>query len=138
MHARIENGLVVEYPIVNLRQRLPEVSLPADLKDDSALPEGFVYVHPSPLPAFNQATHKVLPKALPTFDGQRWVHAYDVTPLTSSELLEVSTSRAQAALQARRQAYQDEADPLFFQWQRGDATQQQWLDKIAEIKARLP
>lgn len=38
----------------------------------------------------------------------------------------------------RRAAYQEEADPLFFEYQRGDATEQEWLDKIAEIKARYP
>lgn len=38
----------------------------------------------------------------------------------------------------RADAYRVEADPLFFQAQRGEATQQEWLDKIAEIQARFP
>lgn len=38
----------------------------------------------------------------------------------------------------RRVAYQTEADPLFFKWQRGEATEAEWLAKIAEIKARYP
>lgn len=38
----------------------------------------------------------------------------------------------------RKAAYQAEADPIFFKWQRGEATQDQWLAKIAEIKARYP
>ena len=38
----------------------------------------------------------------------------------------------------RRAAYTTEADPLFFKSQRGEATQQEWLNKIAEIKARFP
>jgi len=38
----------------------------------------------------------------------------------------------------RQAAYQKESDPLYFKWQRGEATQQQWLDKIAEIKSRYP
>jgi hypothetical protein len=38
----------------------------------------------------------------------------------------------------RRAAYVAESDPIFFMAQRGEATQQQWLDKIAEIKARWP
>jgi hypothetical protein len=38
----------------------------------------------------------------------------------------------------RRAAYAAESDPIYFMWQRGEATQQQWLDKIAEIKARHP
>ena len=37
----------------------------------------------------------------------------------------------------RQSAYQAESDPLFFKWQRGEATEQEWLDKIAEIKARF-
>lgn len=38
----------------------------------------------------------------------------------------------------RRNAYQNEADPLFLKWQRGEATEQEWLDKIADIKERFP
>jgi hypothetical protein len=38
----------------------------------------------------------------------------------------------------RRAAYIAEADPLFFKAQRGEATEQEWLDKIAEIRARYP
>jgi len=38
----------------------------------------------------------------------------------------------------RRAAYAAESDPIFFMAQRGEATQQQWLDKIAEIKTRYP
>lgn len=38
----------------------------------------------------------------------------------------------------RKVAYHQEADPLFFKAQRGSATQQEWLDKIAEIKLRYP
>ena len=38
----------------------------------------------------------------------------------------------------RSTAYTAEADPLFFKVQRGEATMQQWQDKVAEIKARFP
>jgi hypothetical protein len=38
----------------------------------------------------------------------------------------------------RAAAYRDESDPIFFMSQRGEATQQEWLDKVAEIKARYP
>jgi hypothetical protein len=46
--------------------------------------------------------------------------------------------KSEQAEQARRTAYESEADPLFFKWQRGEATEQEWLDKIAEVKARYP
>lgn len=43
-----------------------------------------------------------------------------------------------AVERARQNAYQQEADPIFFQSQRGKKTKQEWLDKVAEIDARLP
>jgi hypothetical protein len=46
--------------------------------------------------------------------------------------------KSEQAEQARRTAYIAEADPLFFKYQRGEATEQEWLDKIAEVKARYP
>jgi hypothetical protein len=38
----------------------------------------------------------------------------------------------------RKAAYIAESDPLFFKWQRGEATREEWLAKIAEIQARYP
>jgi len=44
-----------------------------------------------------------------------------------------------ADLQAYRQfAYSQEADPIFFMAQRGEATVEEWTAKVAEIKARYP
>lgn len=43
------------------------------------------------------------------------------------------------AVQAARQAaYQRDADPLFFGWQRGDNTEKAWLDAVAAVKAAHP
>lgn len=38
----------------------------------------------------------------------------------------------------RQAAYSAEADPLFFQWQRNEGTEQAWLNKVAEIRDRYP
>lgn len=43
-----------------------------------------------------------------------------------------------AVTAARAAAYIAESDPLFFKAQRGEATNEEWLAKIAEIKARFP
>jgi hypothetical protein len=45
---------------------------------------------------------------------------------------------AAAAKASRANAYQREADPLFFGWQRDENTEQDWLDKVAEIRERFP
>ena len=38
----------------------------------------------------------------------------------------------------RKAAYQAEADPLFFKYQRGEAPREEWLAKVDEIRARYP
>jgi hypothetical protein len=39
---------------------------------------------------------------------------------------------------ARQAAYTAEADPLFFKWQAGEATEAEWLAKRQEIRDRYP
>jgi hypothetical protein len=60
------------------------------------------------------------------YDGQTFSPPTDIAP-TYQEL---------SALRA--EAYRAEADPLFFKAQRGEATMDEWLAKVAEIKARYP
>ena len=38
----------------------------------------------------------------------------------------------------RLTAYQTESDPIFFEYQRGENTEEAWKAKIAEIQARYP
>jgi hypothetical protein len=38
----------------------------------------------------------------------------------------------------RQSAYTSEADPLFFKWQAGEATEEEWLAKRQEIRDRYP
>lgn len=59
-----------------------------------------------------------------TFDGLGWVEIVP-TQRTSKEVDEL-----------RKTAYLYESDPIFFKWQRGEATKEEWLAKIDEIKAR--
>ena len=39
---------------------------------------------------------------------------------------------------SRKAAYQTEADPLFFKWQAGEGTQEEWQAKREEIRQRYP
>lgn len=38
----------------------------------------------------------------------------------------------------RREAYRQESDSIFFKWQRGEATEQEWLDAVEDIRQRFP
>lgn len=59
--------------------------------------------------------------------------------LIPPEILRLSALEpARIAGENRRMAYINEADPLFFKAQRGEATMEEWQDKVAEIKQRFP
>lgn len=56
-----------------------------------------------------------------------------------TKLLEVQKQHElQVAKLNRLQAYQTESDPLFFKAQRGEATFDEWKNKVAEIKTKFP
>jgi hypothetical protein len=40
--------------------------------------------------------------------------------------------------QARARAYRESSDPLFFQYQRGEVTEQAWLDAVQAVKNAHP
>ena len=60
------------------------------------------------------------------YDGQTFSMPTDIKPT----LEQLSAMRGEA--------YRVESDPLFFKVQRGEATMEEWLAKVAEIKALYP
>jgi len=38
----------------------------------------------------------------------------------------------------RRAAYAEQSDPVFFKWQRGEATETDWQTAVASVKAQFP
>ena len=76
------------------------------------------------------------------YAGLEWLDTKQTQPTEAEVTAEVTRLQAELpnkiAKQNRAEAYKQEADPLFFKAQRGEATQQEWLDKVAEIQARFP
>jgi len=121
MHARIENNEVVEYPIVNLAQRLPHLSLPADLTNDQILPEGFVYVNPADVPAYDVSA-QAIDGSVPVKMGEKWFIQYTIRNLSAAEKTELTLVKSNE-IRALRNEKLAECD-----WtQLGDAT----VDKSA-------
>jgi hypothetical protein len=51
----------------------------------------------------------------------------------------VQTETARASVeQERAQAYRETSDPIFFEWQRGDATEAEWLAAVQAVKTAHP
>ena len=68
-------------------------------------------------------------------DG-KWVYEEEVEPYDSDN--DPVHNQPPSNRLKRMYLYQEESDPLFFKWQRGEATKEEWLEKIAEIKSLYP
>jgi hypothetical protein len=90
--------------------------------------------------------NKIRPEAKWSLDDNRFetlVWLEDDEPPTYQEVLDAweeveITINNQRMERLRQEAYRNESDPLFFKYQRGDATKAEWLAKIEEIKQRYP
>ena len=75
------------------------------------------------------------------YDTLDWL---DDTPKPSQAELDAAwpqvdyDNQVAAVEEARRADYETDSDPLFFEWQRGDGTEQAWLDAVAAVKAAHP
>lgn len=76
------------------------------------------------------------------YSGLEWLDTKQAKPTEEEINAEIAVLQAalpdKIAKENRAAAYKLEADPLFFKAQRGEATQQEWLDKVEEIKQRYP
>ena len=90
------------------------------------------------------ALQSLRPGAQWTLNGDEleWLDTEQAQP-TDAEI-EAEVARLQAlepiriAEASRKAAYQAEADPLFFKWQAGEGTQEEWQAKREEIRQRYP
>jgi hypothetical protein len=75
------------------------------------------------------------------YDGLDWM---DQSPKPTQAELDALWPQVQYETQvadveaARLTAYEQQSDPLFFKWQRGDATELEWREAVAKVKAENP
>ena len=90
--------------------------------------------------------HKIRPGALWSLNDNRYAGLLwkDDSPKPTNQEIIAAWEEIEQELEIkkiqrlRREAYQLESDPLFFEYQRGDIEKQEWLDKVQEIKERYP
>jgi hypothetical protein len=76
-----------------------------------------------------------------TYDGLTWLSEGDAPSEAelSAEWAQVEFEVAYEQVeQARATAYRETSDPIFFQYQRGDATEAEWLDAVEAVKVANP
>lgn len=140
MYAKIQNSNVIQYPytVQDLRSDNPQTSFPSS-HTDAMLASFDVFPVVSTGAQYDQATQVATQEGCEyNADKQRWETSWTVRDKTAEELQAEADARAAQVEAQRAEAYRNESDPLFFKSQRGEVTQQEWLDKVAEIKARYP
>ena len=130
MFIKLTNGKPETYTIGQLRRDNPQTSFPKDIPAE-ILAEYDVYpVKRVPIPQHNSLTQVIRALSPVQIDGE-WVQQWEVTDLPIDSQIENLQS-------ARAEAYQTEADPMFFKWQAGEASKEEWQAKRQEIRDRYP
>jgi len=129
--AKVENNQVLD--VADYRSMFPDTSFGPNGPDAQFLADngclGVTVWKP-----YNQATEKLVSVAPYIEDNQ--VFTIQVEPKTQEEIDAEASAIEATQKAARARAYVIESDPLFFKSQRGEATHQEWLDKVSEIKNR--
>jgi hypothetical protein len=115
----------------------PQTSFPKNPTREMLESYGVYEVEQVDLPAYDSSTHRV-EEGTPVQIENVWTQVWNVIALTPEEITQQQAKYAAQVEAQRAEAYRTESDPLFFKSQRGEATHQEWLDKVAEIKARYP
>lgn len=139
MQVLIQNNTVTKYPYSfgQLKQDNPQTSFPTIPSTDLLEFYGVYEVAQANQPTYDAATHRI-EEGTPALIGGAWTQTWNVIALTADEVTQQQAQQAAKVEAQRAEAYRTESDPLFFKSQRGEATHQEWLDKVAEIKARYP
>lgn len=74
----------------------------------------------------------------PQFNDGVWKQVWSVNNLLPEQITKNINQKNDAAISSRARCYRLESDPLFFKFQRGEASEEEWISKIEEIKQRYP
>jgi hypothetical protein len=138
MYALIINDVVEKYSysIGQLRKDNPQTSFPKNPTAELLADWNVFDVVSIDRPEIDYT--KNVREGVPEKINGVWTQVWQVTDATESEINERLSQQTEQARESRKDAYRGEADPLFFKAQRGEATMDEWLAKVEEIKARFP
>lgn len=129
MYIKIKDNAIKNYPYSEgqLKKDNPQISFPQNISLEILAQFDVYEVVKTQKPSI---TYKQdLSEGTPVNENGVWKQVWNVTDKSIEEINAINESN-------KKQAYIEESDPLFFKWQRGEVTQQEWLDKVEEIKSR--
>lgn len=129
MYIKLNKGVIDKYPysLNELKNENPNTSFPENITDELLAEYEVFKVNQVSQPEYDYTQYVI--EESPNLINGEWHQYWSVIKKTA----DVINATAE---ELRADAYRNESDPIFFKWQRGEATEQDWLDKVAEIKAR--
>ena len=139
MYALISDGKISKYPYGPdyLRRDNPDTSFPVAIPDERLAEMGVFPVAPTAIPSYDPITQNVS-EASPELQDGVWTQVWIVTQASQEEIDARTAARLEELKMMRAAAYREEADPIFFKAQRGEATMEEWEAKVLEIQNRYP
>jgi hypothetical protein len=136
MYIKIKDNQIEKYPysVEQLKQDNLNTSFPANITDLTLNSFDVYKVKSMPQPQIDYT--KNLTEGTPILEDDEWVQVWSVTDASEEEIAQRQAGMLNTVKQQRAEAYRNESDPLFFKAQRGEATMEEWLSKVAEIKLR--
>jgi hypothetical protein len=98
MFAIVDQEVVVEYPIVDLRVKFPNTSFPAQL-DVGSLPKGVVKIEATPVPVVGRNQYVV--EGTPVKNGSTWLQTWDVHNKSQEQITSETIAKATAVRNER-------------------------------------
>jgi hypothetical protein len=132
-------GQIETYPysVGQLQADNPGTSFPYPMPDERLADWNVVVVVPVPPPEYDPFTQNLTELTPQEVDGV-WGQAWEVSEATPEEVAQRKAEYNEGQKQNRLYAYEKESDPVFFKWQRGEGTQQEWLDAVELVKQQYP
>jgi hypothetical protein len=127
MYIKVKNNQIDFYSLEQLRKDNPQVSFP--LNPSKEILNEFDVFECVETPVPNLTYKDTLTEAMPELIDGVWHRKWIVGQKSTEEIANIEKS-------LRAEAYKEESDPIFFKAQRGEASMDEWINKINEIKTR--
>lgn len=139
MYILAPNGTAETYPYsaTQLIKDNPQVSFPKNPTDALLASHGVFPVARVDRPEYDPATQN-LAEGAPRLTAGVWTQVWVITDATPEDVAQRRVDQLANIKQQRAHTYAQEADPLFFKAQRGEATLEEWSSKVYEIRTRFP
>jgi hypothetical protein len=117
------------YSLTQLRQDNPSVSFPDQINAEVLADFGVYECAQQDRPQIDPRLQRATYGGFAQIEGA-WFRVWSVLDLAD----EAKAAYTEAQDAERRAAYAEHADPVFFKWQRGEVSEDDWLAAVAMVK----